>query len=294
MLEQLRKLRPFQELDQELDGDVIESNIDTVKQHVSWLHLPAGRSLLRRGQALPRELFLIEGVVTVRRGTSVEKLSADATGGNSLNSQVGSDADVVSQTDTKLLAVDLAPVLALLNGKTKPPAVTDIDDWMNVLLHGPIMRWFSPSAWARVLRAGEVQRVCKGERIVTEGEVCRHVFVVAEGIAIGAEGRYPPGGFFGEESALGQCPARHDITMETNGAIVRFDHVDVVNLAADYEPPRLDPPPHRFDLDAIAPDREEEALAALNPHPPIAVRSSDPARRLRVSARLMRQGFTVV
>ena len=277
-----------------MDGDLAESEVGALKQHVNRLHLPAGRSLLRRGQALQRELFLIEGVVAVKRGTSVERLSAEASNGYSLNGGLGDDADISTLTEATLLAVDLAPVAAILNGKTQAPAVAAIDDWMQVLLHGPIMRWFSPSAWARVLRAGEMQRVRKGERIVAKGEVCRHVFVVTEGVAMGADERYSPGGFFGEESALGQRPARHDIDMETDGAIVRFDHADVVNLATDYDPPRLDPPPRRFDLDAVPAHREEEALAKLDPHPPIAVRSRDPARRLRVAAQLMRKGFTVV
>ena len=286
MLDQLRKLRPFRHID--------ESILGAVTHHVDWLRLPAGRLLLRRGQAPNRELFLIDGVVAVRRGTNVERLTAHAADGYALNARLADAAEVSTLTETTLLAVDLAPIGAMLDGGAAAPTVAGIDDWMQALLHGPIMRWFSPSAWARVLRAGELRRVRKGERIVAKGRICQYVFVVAEGVAQGAGERFPPGGFFGEESALGQRPARADIIMATDGAVVRFDRIDVVNLAADYDPPRLDPPPRRFDLDAIPADREAETLATLDPRPPIAVRSSDPARRLRVAARLMRSGFTVV
>ena len=286
MLDQLRKLRPFRSLN--------ESDLGAVTHHVHQLQLPAGRLLRRRGQALQRELFLIDGVVAIRRGTSVQRLPAQACAGDSLNAQLDAAAEVSTLTEATLLAVDLAPVDAILNGKAKVPTVTGIDSWMQILLHGPIMRWFSPSAWARVLRTGELRRVRQGERLVVRGQICQYVFVVAEGVAVGAGERFVPGSFFGEESALGQRPARYDICMETDGAVVRFDRIDDVNLAADYEPPRLDPPPRRFDLDVVPLECEEQTLATLDRRPPIAVRSNDPARRLRVAARLMRSGFTVV
>lgn len=287
VLEQLKKLRPFHAVD--------EGTLTAVLPHVSRLTLPAGRSLLRRGQVPHRELFLLEGVVTVRIAATSLRLTAPATEGRSLNARLADGASEISTlTEATLLAADLAAVDAVLNAKASAPAVAGIDDWMQALLHGPIMRWFSPSAWARVLRTGELRRVRKGERLVAKGEICQHVFVVAEGVAKSVCERFPPGGFFGEESALGQQPAPHDIVMETDGAVVCFSRIDVIGLAADYDPPRLDPPPWRFDLDNLPVECEEERLAALAPGPPIAVRSSDPARRLRVAARLMRSGFTVV
>ena len=103
-----------------------------------------------------------------------------------------------------------------------------------------------------------------------------------------------PGDFFGEESTLSQQPARCDVTMTQDGALVCFARGDLLALAANYEPPRLSPPPRRIDLDGIAPAQESSLLATLTPGPALAVRCSDPARRLTVATRLMRQGFHVV
>ncbi len=287
MLDQLKTLQPFRALEQPA--------LATVERHASWLRLPANRSLKRRAQPFVREMFLIEGTVAARRGEGIERLHAGALEGQSLNRRIADASEISTVTSVALIAVDLEPIRFLLNGAAASgPAVGGIDDWMHALLQGPIMRWFAPGAWARVLRVGKVREVRRGQRIVTSGEICAHVFVVADGVAKSASTQYPPGGFFGEESALGQRPADEDVVMETDGAIVCFERADVVAMAADYDPPRMTPSPRRLDLDLIPADQEEDALATLDPLPPVAVRASDPARRLRVSAKLMRRGFTVV
>ena len=287
MLDQLKTLRPFRALD--------PLALDTVGRHASKLQLPAHRWLKRRGQALHREMFLVDGQLAARRGAATQRIHPDAGRGESINARAGDASEIYTLTVATLIAVDLEPLRSLLGAPSDAaPAVDGIDEWMQALLRGPIMRWFSPCAWAKVLRVGNLRRVCRGERIVERGAVCRHVFVVAEGVAESADGRFPAGGFFGEESALGQCPADADVVMATDGALVCFDREDVVEMAADYEPPRTDPPPRRLDLDAIPAEREDDVLAKLDPRPPIAVRSTDPARRLRAAARLMRHGYTVV
>ena len=288
MQDQLKNLPPFRSLD--------PLALEAVERHASRLQLPARRWLKRRGQSLGREMFLVEGRLAARRGAAIERLDPTLAGA-SINIRAAEATEIYTVTNATLIAVDLKPIRALLNGNGHAkgePMVGSIDDWMQALLQGPIMRWFSPDAWAKVLRVGKLRQVRKGDRIVERGAVSRHVFVVAQGIAEIAGARYAPGAFFGEESALGQCPADANAVMATDGVLVCFDREDVVQLAACYDPPQTDPPPRRLDLDAIPPHREGEVLAALPPCPPIAVRSSDPARRLRVAARLMRRGYMVV
>ena len=287
MLDQLKTLQPFFGLEQ--------SALATVERHASWLRLPANRALKRRSQPFGREMFLIEGTVAARRGDGIERLHATALGGQSLNRHTNDASEISTVTSVALIVVDLDPIRFLLDDdQACGPAVGGVDDWMHALLQGPIMHWFSPSAWARVLRTGKPRKVRRGERIVARGELCTHVFVVTDGLAKGADVQYPPGAFFGEQSALGQCAAVEDVVMETEGTIVCFERADVVAMAADYDPPRMDPPPRRLDLDQIPAAQEQAALAALTPLPPVAVRASDPARRLRVAAELMRRGVTVV
>ena len=287
MLDQLKTLQPFFSLEQ--------SALATVARHASWLRLPANRALKRRSQPFGREMFLIEGTVAARRGDGIERLHATALGGQSLNRHTNDASEISTVTSVALIVVDLDPIRFLLDDdQACGPAVGGVDGWMHALLQGPIMHWFSPSSWARVLRTGKPRKVRRGERIIARGELCTHVFVVTDGLAKGADVQYPPGAFFGEQSALGQCAAVEDVVMETEGTIVCFERADVVAMAADYDPPRMDPPPRRLDLDQIPAAQEQVALAALTPLPPVAVRASDPARRLRVAAELMRRGVTVV
>ncbi len=287
MLDELKNLQPFRSLD--------SGALATVACHANRLRVPAQRWLLRRGQPLSRELYLVGGIVAARRDGGVERISARAAAGVSLNIRAAGVTEISTVTAVDIITVDIAPIRFLLGDQpTLGPAVTGVDAWMHALLQGPVMRWFSPDSWARVLRAGKLRKARRGERIVTSGTVCEVVFVVAEGVAASAERRFPPGDFFGEQSALGQLPASHDVVMESDGALVCFARADVLDLAAHYHAPRLDPPPRRFDLDQVTKEREDEALAALDPLPPIAVRGSDPARRLQVAAKLMRRGFTVV
>lgn len=287
MHEDLKNLQPFRALD--------GAALDIVARHAHRLRLPEQRWLSRRGQPPSQELFLMQGVVAIRGPSGVERLTPRAAAGQSLNARAPGAAEMTTVTAVELIAVDLEPIRFLLESKRDvAPAVAGVDGWMHALLQGPVLRWFSPGTWARLLRTGEVRAVRSGERIVAAGEVCQQVFVVAEGVAASPALRYGVGDFFDEESTLAQQPAQEDVIMESAGTLVAFARTDILAMAADYDAPRTDPPPRRLDLDLVPAAGEEATLAALDPVPPIAVRGSDPVRRLTVAAKLMRRGFTVV
>lgn len=287
MREILKQLAPFRALD--------DTALATVERHARLLRLPAGRWLLRGGARLSRELFLLRGTVAAGRGRVVEQLDAAALGAESLNAWAAGARDLSTRTSVELLSVDLGPIRFLLeDAAAGRPEVTGLEDWIHVLLQGPVMRWFSPGAWARVLRAGQVREVARGERVLARGEVSPGVFVVARGVAEAASRRFEPGDFFGEESALGRRPVGQDVSMRADGAVVCFARADLVELAANYAPPRVEPAPLRLDLDAVPAEREAATVAGLDPQRVVAVRGTDPARRLMVATRLMRRGFHVV
>lgn len=283
----LRTLRPFRSLD--------DPALATIERHAQQLRLPPRRWLLRRGHRLTRELFLLQGTLTARRDHGFEQLRADALAGESLNAWAAGATEIT--TATVALLISIAPeAIRALPGESRrgDPEVDRVDDWMDALLRGPVMRWFSPGAWARVLRAGRLRDATQGERIVRRGELCDSVFVVAEGVVESGSERLGPGDFFGDESTLGRRPAASDARMITAGRLVCFTRANLVALAADYVPPRIEPPPRRIDLDDLSPECEDQALTTLRNDRAIAVRGTDPARRLMVATRLMRRGFHVV
>ena len=292
MRDTLKQLVPFRALD--------DSALAVVERHARRLRLPAQRWLLRGGGRLSREMFLLRGTVAARWNGAVEQRDEATLGGASINTWAAGASDLSTLTETELVSVELAPIRFLLDssaaagGVASRPEVAGVDDWMHMLLQGPVMRWFSPGAWARVLRAGRLREVRQGERIVARGEVSASVFVVARGVAEATGRQFPPGDFFGEESALGRCPSAEDVCMRSDGAVVCFARADLVELAANYAPPRMDPPPCRLDLDAVPSEGEEAAIANLDAGLAVAVRCSDAARRLMVATRLMRRGFHVV
>lgn len=287
MLDAIKALHPFRDM----EGVALAAAV----RHASWIKLPAGRSLGRPGEAPARELYLVAGTVLGVAAGNQRRLNAKNANGQALSAHFERGTALTTATAATLIAVDLAALRPLLSAKQPgAPSVAAIEDWMHALLRGPVMRWFSPGAWAQVLRRGQMRTVSAGERVVRKGEVCDTVYVVARGAAVAADVRLGPGDFFGEESTLSQQPARCDVTMTQDGALVCFARRDLLALAANYEPPRLSPPPRRIDLDGIAPAQEGSLLATLTPGPPLAVRCSDPARRLTVATRLMRQGFHVV
>ena len=287
MRDALRELAPFRALD---DGALA-----AVERHARRLRLPPQRWLFRGGGSLTREMFLLRGTVTARRGGLVEHLDAATLAGEAMNRWATGANEVATFTEAELISVELGPIRFLLeDAPGMRPEVAGLDDWMHLLLQGPVMRWFSPGAWARVLRAGRLREVRRDERILARGEISPGVFVVARGVAETSSERFAAGDFFGEESALGRCPARRNVDMRTDGVLVCFARADLVELAADYAPPRLHPAPRRLDLDAVPAEREEAAVADLDSSLPVAVRGSDAARRLMVATRLMRRGFHVV
>lgn len=292
MRDALKQLAPFRAL----DGAALAA----VERHARQLRLPAGRWLLRGGGRLSREMFLLRGTVAARRNGSVEQLDAAKLGGASMNGWAAGASDISTLTEVDLLSVELASIRFLLDdaaaeeGRMPRPEVAGVDDWMHMLLQGPVMRWFPPDAWARVLRAGRLREARQGERVLARGEIAASVFVVARGVAEAAGREFPPGDFFGEESALGRRPSAEDVRMRTDGALVCFARANLLELAANYAPPRMTPPPRRLDLDAVPPAAEETAIADLDAGLAVAVRGSDAARRLMVATRLMRRGFHVV
>ena len=287
MLDQLKTLKPFRSLDR--------TALAAVERHADRLQLPEQRWLQRRGQPLTRELFLADGVVGLRSEKGTQRITSRSADGESLNALATDAAEIFTVTNVVVIAVDLAPIRSLLEGgdAASVPEVSGVDGWMNALLEGPVMRWFPPSVWARVLRAGEPRKVRQGELIVTRGEVADRVFVVGEGAAAANGRRFGSGDFFAEESALLRRPATTDTIMETDGTLIAFVPNDILDLVGEYDAPRVDAP-QRLELDAVPVADEEDALAGLSPLTPVALRGGATARRLVVAAKLMRRGFTVV
>ena len=287
MLDQLRTFKPFR--------DLAAAALGAVEQHADRLRLPEQRWLRRRGQPLTRELFLVQGTVAVRTANRVKRISARDTGGESLNALADDGAEMSTATSVEVIAVDLDPIRSLLEspGSASAPEVAPLDGWMLALLEGPVMRWFPPRTWVRLLRAGEARKVRQGELILAKGEVSDSVFVVGEGIAASGTQRFAPGDFFAEASALRNLPAADDAIMATDGVLIAFARRDILDLMGEYDPPSVDPP-QRIDLDHVSPAQEDAALAGLVPASPVALRGGDAGRRLAVAARLLREGFTVV
>lgn len=287
MIDELRTFEPFRFL----DGGALAA----VARHADRLRLPEQRTVRRRGQRLARELFLVDGVVAVRGGAGTARVSARSAGGRSLNDHTPHDAEISTVTAVEMVAVDLSSIRHLLDAgrEVSSPEVASVDDWMDALLQGPVMRWFPPTVWARLLRTGTLRRLSAGERILTRGAVSDGVFVVAQGFVRFGGDRLSTGEFFAEESALMECPVAVDAVMETDGAVVCFSGADILQLLAEYDAPRTDSP-QRLDLDQLESETVETLLASLDPQAPVALRGGDPARRLVVAARLMREGVTVV
>lgn len=287
MLELLRTFKPFQDLG--------PTTLAAIEPHADRLRLPERRWLRRRGQPLTRDLFLVDGTVSVRGASGEQRVTARQTGGESLNDLAGDEVEILTVTTVEVIAVDPSRVRPLLEGRltATSPEVSTVDEWMHTLLEGPVMRWFPPRTWARLLRAGEARRVRQGDLVVARGDTPKHIMVVGSGTAASGDARFGPGDFFAEESALMNLPAAADVVMETEGVVVSFAARDVLELMGEYDAPDVDPP-QRLDLDAVTTVREEVALAGLVPGSPVAVRGGDAGRRLVVAARLMREGFTVV
>ena len=287
MLDLLRTFRPFENLS--------PATLAAIEPHADRLRLPERRWLRRRGQPLTRDLFLVDGTVSVRGTSGEQRVTARQTGGASLYDFAGDEVEIVTVTTVEMVAVDLARVRSLLDGRgaAAAPEVSTVDEWMHALLEGPVMRWFPPRTWARLLRAGEARRVRQGDLVVAKGDTPAHILVVGSGTATSGDTRLGPGDFFAEESALTKLPAAADIVMETDGVVVAFAAGDVIELIGEYDAPDVDTP-QRLDLDMVSATGEEAVLAGLAPDSPVALRGADPGRRLVMAAKLLREGFTVV
>ncbi|MCY3838378.1 MAG: hypothetical protein OXH09_07015 [Gammaproteobacteria bacterium] len=172
MIEMLRTFKPFHSLSPAV--------LAAVEQHADRLRLPEQRWLRRRGQPPTRALFLVDGAVALSGPNGVQRITARETGGESLDDLAGEGVEISTATTVDVIAVDLARVRPLLEGRAlaSSPEISAVDEWIHALLEGPVMRWFPPRSWARLLRAGEARRVRQGDLVVAKGETSEHILVV--------------------------------------------------------------------------------------------------------------------
>lgn len=291
MQEQLATLEPFRDLD--------APALDELARRARLVRVSKKRWLARAGGATNSRLFLLSGTVEHHRdGRMLRTITAKGLGSrqgskNPPRELVREDGDdaFLARTDVEVILVDEPRAPARAPGM---PTRTEVPAWMQQLLAGPVMQWFSPLAWAKLLRAGRIGDVAKGTRIIGRDDVAQLVFVVVEGAVSTDTTRYKPGDFFGETSLLTARPFGEDAVMAEDGALMRIPGAAIRELAGSYLVPDAAGETVELDLGSLSPQQEDAAIAALTPGATVAPRGGDADRLAAITAKLLRRGLRVV
>jgi CRP-like cAMP-binding protein len=230
MLQQLKNLEPFADLDRDA--------LKRIAHHAQCIELPARRWVQAPGRSLSGHYYLLQGRLKAINSSelllpSPERLQLARSG-------------VVTVTASTLLRIDCEAMEFLSSGSgcdlVIEPAVaqvcSDSDSWQARFLRSHMLAPLSAVSWQQILRKLTPQDYSAGERILSEGESGSDCFILANGRAqvVRAGGvlrLLGPGDFFGEDALLADTPRNACVEMLTAGRVMVLQQQDFRCWLAD-------------------------------------------------------------
>jgi len=225
MLQQLKRLAPFQDLDWPA--------LQTLARHATLIDLPAGRPMQVPGKTLTGHYYLLRGKLKVRYVPSAILPSPEPV--------FPGFADVVTLTPVRLLHVNLEPIAFLFDASLErvEPASLSSDCWQSRFLQSHMLAALSPRHWQEILRSLTAHAYQAGEWIIRSGDRADRCFILASGAAaISRSGaalrQLSPGDFFGEDALLSGEGRNASVEMCAQGVVMAMDQQVFHRWLADF------------------------------------------------------------
>lgn len=224
-------------------------NFATLMREVQLVSVPAGRTLFKEGDRDGRTVYLLKGSVSLSSATSK---SSEITAGSMearhpLAPRQPRSQTAISRTEVTILHVDSELFDVLLTwDQSTGYEVNDIEegidgDWMTRLLTSKALARIPATNIQALFMKVESMNVKAGQQIIRQGEEGDYYYIISEGhcqVSHRSEKQPKPqilaelsaGDSFGEEALISETKRNADITMLSDGVLMRLAKSDFVEL----------------------------------------------------------------
>ena len=245
-----------------------------IASRAEFLHLKKGDCLFREGGSDNNSFFLIEGSIELRSDGKSFKVRADTENANyplaqfqprQYSAYALNDA-IVLNLDRELIEQISMQQGSMVGNKEQGLVVNDVveelnTDWMTRILQSDLFSKLPASNIQKIFARIEPIQVVSGETIIHQDEQGDYFYILEAGRA--EVSRQPSrharavklndlieGDYFGEEALVSNCLRNANVTMLTNGEIMRLSKADFIELIR--KPVLKEMEPHELILDDIS------------------------------------------
>lgn len=241
--EVLRQFVPLNELTQE--------NLRDIAEKTPIENLPKGKALFHKGDSDNYSYYLLSGKIILvgeegQHPTAI--LGGSAPTRFPLDHHKPHHATAIADTDVTFFRIDNDLLDILLTwDQNAGYMVSDIDDeedndgdWMTMMLHSEIFHRIPPSNIQQVFMSMEAMPYKAGERVITQDEEGDYYYFIKSGrvqvthlTKSGKEiklAELDAGTGFGEEALISDNRRNANVTMLTDGVLMRMGKKDFVHL----------------------------------------------------------------
>jgi CRP-like cAMP-binding protein len=221
-----------------------------------WETRRAGSLLFKAGDPLQEALYLVQGEIELQdpNGVPLGRLAAGSReAAHRLAHQSPRRVSALCVSDVVCIAVDVELLDMMLTwdqtdtlqvGEVVPGTVSHDDDWMTRLLQMRSFQIVPPANLQTIFMRMQRVDVGPGQLIVKQGDIGDYFYVIIQGRAIVTRDQpnqkqslklaeLEPGQCFGEEALIADEPRNANVTMLTQGALMRLAKEDFRTLLRD-------------------------------------------------------------
>jgi len=225
------------------------SNFATLMREVQLINVPSGRTLFSEGDRDGRTVYLLKGTIALSSAAGgVSELTAGSMESrNPLAPKQPRPQSAVSRTEVTILHVDSELFDVLLTwDQSSGYEVNDIEeaadgDWMTRLLTSKALARIPATNIQALFMKVENMKVRAGQQIISQGDEGDYYYIISEGrCQVSRRSSKQPepqilaelsaGDSFGEEALISDAKRNADITMLSDGALMRLAKSDFVEL----------------------------------------------------------------
>jgi len=233
-------------------SELTQDNLQELSRSTFVEQIPAGRTLFKKGDTDNRSYYILGGEIELDTGDGPPRVVAGATPASRfpLDHHRPRQATAKARTQVFYFQVDNNHLDLLLTwGQNAGYMVTEIDngaqeaddgDWMTHMLRSSIFHRIPASNIQAVFMKMEARPVRAGEVVITQGDEGDYYYYIKQGRAVVTRltktgqiiklAELEAGSSFGEEALISDTKRNANVTMLTDGVLMRLAKADFAAL----------------------------------------------------------------
>lgn len=223
-----------------------EERLDYLLEGQEIEALPAGSELCRQGESDGRTIYLLSGTVEIedRKGTIAELDAGDIEAAHAVAPEQPRQVSVRARTAVNVLRFDSRRLDRVLAWDQSTDTLLkelaalypgEDSEWIGRLLQSRLFYRLPPSNVVELFRRLKAEVFKRGQAILRQGELAECCYFIREGVAeVSMQGDAGPvtlallekGQYFGEEGLLIEGTRNANVSMVSDGRLMRLDKSD--------------------------------------------------------------------